>query len=150
MTHFCEENILTHFCEENIQMRIYIENAHVFSHYWRRREPPVSLRCGHSRCSCFLIRSCFYHAKMFIFFMMFFSFDTLLRRKYFDTLLRIKYSDADLHRKCTCFFLTIGDDGSRQSRSVAAILAAVLRIICFELYPHHGEEILKKKTRMQR
>ena len=30
LTHFCEEHILTHFCEENIQMRIYIENAHVF------------------------------------------------------------------------------------------------------------------------
>ena len=26
-------------------------NAHVFFHYWRRREPPVCLRCGDSRCS---------------------------------------------------------------------------------------------------
>ena len=70
---------------------------------------------------------------------MFFSFDTLLRRKYVDTLLRRKYFDTLLRRnqarrvsslaqyvrKSTCFFSTIGDDGSRQSRSYAAILAAV-------------------------
>ena len=25
---------------------IYIRTPHVFFHYWRRRDPPVSLRCG--------------------------------------------------------------------------------------------------------
>ena len=39
----------------------------------------------------------------------------------------------NLHKKTFCSFSTIGDDGSRQSRSYAAILAAVLRksnLIC--------------------
>ena len=44
-----------------------------------------------------------------------------------DTLLLRKYSDADLHRECTCFFLTIGDGWSRQYRSVSPIF---VRVFC--------------------
>ena len=62
------------------------------------------------RCCFSLMRKC---SSIFI---MVFSFDTLLRRKYFDTLLRCN----NLHKEITCFVSTIDDDGIRQVPSVAA------------------------------
>ena len=32
-------------------LNLHKENAHVFFHYWRSQEPPVSLRCGEFRSS---------------------------------------------------------------------------------------------------
>ena len=49
------------------------------------------------------IRSCFSLMRKFLsIFIMVFSFDTLLRRKYFDTLLRRKHFDTLLRRRCLC------------------------------------------------
>ena len=94
-------------------MRIYIENAHVFFSLLATTGAASIAQYRLFFLEFLKIRCCFSLMRKFLsIFIMVFSFDTLLRRKYFDTLLRRKYSDADLHRKCTCFFSLLATTGA--------------------------------------
>ena len=107
-------------------MRIYIENAHVFFSLLATTGAARFAQMRRVSFEFLKIRSCFSLMRTFLLiFIMVFSFDTLLRRKYFDTLLRLKYLNPNLHKKMHMFFLTIGDDGSRQCPSVAASFVRV-------------------------
>ena len=92
---------------------LHKENAHLFFHYWRRREPPVPLRGGEFRSSFWKLDVVFVSCEFFLsIFIMLFSFDTLLRRKYFDTLLRRNYFYTNLHKEITCFLPLLATTGA--------------------------------------
>ena len=102
-----------------------------FSHYWRRREPPVSLSIA-----CFFsgftikvkIYVLFYKGRKFFTGKTngFFTFLNLYSKKCIGPLKR-KVLQV-LNRENACFASTIGDGGSRQVASVAAILSRVFLI----------------------
>ena len=94
-------------CKSN-HFSIYIFKS-VFSHYRRRREPPVSLICGEFRSS--FGKSNIYFRKR----------EHLQRSNngFGDPYVN-QYTLSDLHKEATCFSPTIGDDRSRQVPSVTA------------------------------
>ena len=119
---------------KSIHFLIYITNPYVFVSLLATTGAASVTQMRRVSFEFLKIRYCFSLMRFFLsIFIMVFSFDTLLRLKYFDTLLRLKYVNPNLHKKSLCFFLTIGDDGSRQCASVSPIFVRVfeIQILCF-------------------
>ena len=84
-----------------------------FSHYWRRREPPVCISAGEFRSSFWKLDLVFVSCENF--------------SRFLSSGIRSLLFATNLHKETTHFVPTIGGDGSRQSPSDALVF---VRVFC--------------------